>query len=194
MKIRGDAAHSPGASRSRRCSPRSRWHSSSGGDRSGTPPPANPAPAQPPSARFSPYDLAGAYRRSDGALYGRPEVALYGAGSGYNEGTVAFDLRGTVSGDVSLVLTGLDDERAERCNLQVLLNGAQVFNGADSFPNTPTTDNGEGGGDRYWGQMRVTIPASALRQGRNTLTLRNTTPWQGSLGIPYILISDLRLE
>ena len=70
----------------------------------------------------------------------------------------------------------------------------QVFDGADSFPNTPITDNGEGGGDRYWGQMRVTIPASALRQGRNTLTLRNTTPWQGSLGIPYILISDLRLE
>ena len=51
-------------------------------------------------------------------------------------------------------------------------------------------DNGEGGGARYWGTMPITIPASALHPGNNTLVLRNRTPGPG-LGLPYILLTDI---
>ncbi|HEY8599507.1 MAG TPA: hypothetical protein VIL85_13805, partial [Thermomicrobiales bacterium] len=93
-------------------------------------------------------------------------------------------------GRIALVLTGLDDERDARCRLQVTINGTTVFDGPAAFPNAPSTDNGEGGGARYWGTMPIAIPAGALRPGNNTLVLRNRTPGSG-LGIPYILITDV---
>lgn len=172
-----------------------------------TPPPrptATPAPprptatAPPPAAapgttalRVGAGELAGAYRRTDGTLYGRPEVALYGAGSGYNEASIGLRYTGDRAGQVVLLLVGLDDERGEHCGMQIILNGVVVFDGRTAFPNVPTSDNGVGGPDRYWGQMRVAVPASAFRVGNNTLTIRNTTPWQGALGIPYFLINEL---
>ena len=155
------------------------------------PPPATrPPEAVLPREPFSPYQLTGAYRRDDGVLYGLPVVALYGQGSGYNEGTAAFQLAGRPGGAVRLILTGLDDERNERCRLEVIINGRTIFDGATTFPNTPTTDNGVGGQARYWGQMAITVPADVLREGRNTITLRNRTPGSQP-GIPYILIHDL---
>lgn len=141
-------------------------------------------------ARISPVDLKGTYSRDDSTLYGRPEVALYGAGSGYEQGTVTFKLNGTPR-KLNLRLTGLDDERAEHCQFQVLVNDRVVFEGASSFPNTPGNDTGVGGSDRFWGQMSVAIPPEVLKVGNNTVILRNLTPWSGSLGIPYILINTL---
>lgn len=140
---------------------------------------------------FTPYSLVGAYKRDDGKLYGRPEVALYGAGSGYEQGEIRFQVNGQPRANVFLVITGLDDERRENCNLQVILNGKVVYNGPSAFPNVPTSDNGEGGSDRYWGQVKVAVPANAFKNGTNSLVLRNTTPWTGQLGIPYMLINDL---
>ncbi|HEX5504214.1 MAG TPA: protein kinase [Thermomicrobiales bacterium] len=162
------------------------------------PPPPAPTATTPPTGpaatlRFGAGDLAGAYRRTDGTLYGRPAAALYGAGSGYDTATVAFEVRGGTPGAAVLVLTGLDDERAAHTDLAVLVNGVPVYAGQSAFPNVPPTDNGVGGGDRYWGEMRIALPAGVLRPGRNTLTLRDTTPWQGALGIPYILIDAIVL-
>jgi len=132
--------------------------------------------------------------RDDGTLYGRPEVALYGAGSGYENGTVKFNVDGLPQGKVLLTLTGLDDERRENCILKVTLNGAVVYNGPSNFPNAPTSDNGEGGNDRYWGQFQISIPPNLFKSGSNTLVLSNTTPWSGQLGIPYILINQLQFS
>ncbi len=160
------------------------------------PPPAvatNPpltATAQPRGATFTPYQLQGAYRRDDGVLYGLPAVALYGQGSGYNEGTLMFQVAQLPDGAIQLVLTGLDDERAEHCRLQVIINGVAIFDDLNAFPNVPDGDNGVGGQSRYWQQMVVAVPEGVLREGRNTLTLRNRTPG-AKPGIPYILIHDL---
>lgn len=140
---------------------------------------------------FRPDRLEGAYRRTDGTLYGRPAVALYGAGSAHDQGTFRFNLDSIPSGTMTLVLTGLDDERREPCRVQVLINGTIVFDGENSFPNVPQGDIGLGGQSRYWATMRVEVPANALRAGENTLTLRNVVPWTGELGVPYVLISDL---
>ena len=139
---------------------------------------------------FDPAQLKGAYRRDDGKLYGLPNAVLYGAGTNYSQGSFAFRATSVPDGALQLVIIGLDDERAERCRLQVVLNGTTLFDAADTFPNTPVSDNGEGGKSRYWGTMTIAVPAGLLREGNNTLTLRNATPGPG-LGIPYILINDL---
>ncbi len=169
------------------------------------PPAATPVPPAPPAAAppgpgdgngggktgtFSPAQLQGAYRRDDGVLYGRPAAALYGDGTPYSQGMLTFVVGQVPDGRIALVLTGLDDERDARCRLQVTLNGAPVFDGPTTFPNAPADDNGEGGTARYWGTMHITIPASALHPGNNTLVLRNRTPGPG-LGLPYILLTDI---
>jgi serine/threonine-protein kinase len=158
------------------------------------PPTINPANSGLNANSFSPYSLSGAYKRDDGTLYGRPEVALYGAGSGYEQGTVNFKLESLPPAKVFLVLTGLDDERRENCNLKVTLNGTVIYNGPSGFPDVPTSDNGEGGPDRYWGQFEIGVPVNLFMAGTNSLVLSNTTPWTGQLGIPYILINQLKFS
>lgn len=139
---------------------------------------------------FSPDQLQGAYRRDDGTLYGLPATALYGDGSGYNQGTIVFTVQSLPGQRLVLVLTGLDDERNDHCLLQVVLNGVIVFDGQNTFRNTPSNDNGVGGPSRYWSQMTIALPPNTLREGSNTLTLRNRTPGTRP-GIPYILINNL---
>lgn len=144
---------------------------------------------------FRPTGLEGAYARDDGTLFGRPERALYGDGSGFSQGTFSFTVDRVPGGTLRLKLIGLDDERGAHCNFEVLVNDTSVFRGPNTFPNTPNTDNGVGGSDRYWGEMSLTFPANLLKAGPNRLTLRNTTPWNGSsLGIPYILINTASVE
>lgn len=155
------------------------------------PPTATPAPTGRLSVNaFGPYQLAGAYRRTDGRLFGRPAVALYGAGSGYNQGELTFTVEALPGETLTLLLTGLDDERPAQCTLAVLVNGAVILAGPTDFPNVPARDVGVGGADRYWGQMQLLIPAGLLRLGPNTLTLRNMTPGS-TLGVPYILINAI---
>jgi hypothetical protein len=138
---------------------------------------------------FNPAALDGAYRRDDGTLYGRPQVTLYGAGSGFNEGAMSFEVRGARARSVILLLVGLDDELPQKTRLQVLLNGRVVFDGPNDFPNVPNGDNGVGGAPRYWGRMEIPIPVDALQPGVNRLTLRNATPGS-TTGVPYMLISN----
>lgn len=140
---------------------------------------------------FVPYQIEGAYQRPDWRLYGRRVVALYGAGSGYDEGVWTFTVEAIPDTPLVLSFIGLDDERPEQATLQVRVNDVTAFAGPTSFPNVPADDNGEAAGDRYWARMNIPIPPGALRIGTNTLTLRNTAPWAGSLTSPYILINDL---
>lgn len=136
--------------------------------------------------------LGGAYRRTDGTLYGRPESAIYGSGSPYSEASTTFQWRGGgANAPIALLLTGLDDERVQQCDWEIVLNGVVIYRGPTRFPNVPSNDNGVGGPDRYWGRDRIQLPGEALRNGANTLTFRNLTPWQGFLGIPYILINEV---
>ena len=140
------------------------------------------------AATLNATQIAGAYRRDDGTLYGRPTVALYSVGTGYERGTIDFDVLTTPTIPLTLILTGLDDERAAQGTFIVAINDVIIFGGPTGFPNTPTTDHGVGGADRYWGQMQIAVPVGLLRTGSNTLTLENTTSG-GRLGVPYILIN-----
>jgi len=155
-----------------------------------TPVAANTGGGAPQAAAFDTTQLQGAYRRDDGKLYGLPAAALYGAGTSYSQGTFAFRASNVPRNGLQLVLIGLDDERQEHCRLQVVLNGTTIYDDADSFPNVPLTDNGEGGQARYWGRMTIVIPDGLIRNGDNTLILRNRAPG-ANLGIPYILINNI---
>lgn len=161
---------------------------------------AAPQTTQPPQTRpvnvnIAAGQLDGAYERDDKTLFGRTNRVLYGAGSGYSEGRITLNLDAPPPGAVTLRLTGLDDERqGVKCDFEIVVNDRQVFRGANGFPDTPRTDNGVGGGDRLWGGMSVEIPAGVLKAGRNTIVLRNNTPWSGQLGIPYVLINALSLN
>ena len=143
------------------------------------------------AATLNATQIAGAYRRDDGTLYGRPTVALYSVGTGYERGTIAFDVPTPPTIPLTLILTGLDDERAAQGTFTVAINDVIIFGGPTGFPNTPTTDHGVGGADRYWGKMEIAVPVGLLRIGSNTLTLENTTPG-GRLGVPYILINAVQ--
>lgn len=143
------------------------------------------------SATFGPKLLTGAYRRDDGTLYGRQNAALYSVGTGYETGSLTFTVAQTPTVPVSLVLTGLDDELRGKNRLVVTINGTTVFDAPDTFPNTPASDHGVGGEDRYWGEMAIPIPVGVLQVGENTLTLTNGAPG-GELGTPYILINAIQ--
>jgi len=150
-----------------------------------------PAPIIEYTATFGPDRLIGAYRRNDGTLYGRQNAALYSVGTGYETGTLTFTLVQAPTGPLTLILTGLDDEVSGTNRLIVTLNGTAIFAGPDTFPNTPMSDHGVGGSDRYWGDMELAIPADVLRAGENTLVLENAAPG-GKLGTPYILINSVQ--
>jgi len=164
-----------------------------------TPAPTSPPPplaSVPPvayTATFGAARLTGAYRRNDGTLYGRPATALYGTGTGYERGTLTFDVPALPTVPLVLLLTGIDDESAGQNGLVVAINGVIVFTGPNTLPNAPLTDHGVGGADRSWGLMAITIPVGTLAPGPNTLTLQNTTP-SPALGVPYILINAIAIE
>lgn len=150
--------------------------------------------ATPVSVAFDFSKLNGAYERNDSTLFGRTEKALYGAGSTFEKANITFTLDKVPTGQPVLKITGLDDELPAHCTFQVLVNGTSIFNGSDTFPTVPGGDTGEGGKDRYWGDMSIKVPASALKAGQNTIILSNLTPWTGALGVPYILINALSLQ
>ena len=154
-----------------------------------------PAPATAPvSVNFDYSSLEGAYERNDSTLFGRTEKALYGVGSQNDKATITFKLDKAPSGQPVLKITGIDDELAKQCAFQVMVNDTQVFNGPNTFPAAPKNDTGEGGKDRGWGTMTINVPASALKAGQNTITLRNLENWTGNLGVPYILINSVSLQ
>lgn len=137
---------------------------------------------------FSPLQLAGAFQRFDGQWSDRPSVALYGLGSGYNEGTLTFTLDAPPGGQLTLVIAGLDDESAAQCTVEITLNGGMIFGGTTGFPDAPATDDAPA----TWGRLRISVPAGLLHVGTNQLTLRNTSSGQ-RIGLPYVLIGDLAL-
>lgn len=150
------------------------------------------AAGQPISIKITPDQLDGAYERDDKTLFGRQTRALYGAGSGFNEGRVTVNLAAAPTKDLAMRIIGLDDERdPARCELEIIINGTSIYRKNNFFPNTPRNDNGVGGGDRYWGDMVVEVPASSLKAGNNTIIFRNNTAWTGSLGIPYMLLNNI---
>ncbi len=139
---------------------------------------------------FSPYLLQGAYQPSDVRSRDEAQVALYGAGSGYNVGILTFEATALPTGRTTLVLTGLDDERSGHSTIQILLNGRTLFSGTNTFDNRPASAATDPASSPPWSQMIVIVPAGTLQDGTNTLVIRNVSTG-AELAAPYILINNV---
>ena len=139
---------------------------------------------------FSPYLLQGAYQSSDGRRRENAQVALYGAGSSYNVGILTFEATDLPTGQITLVLTGIDDELETHSTIQVLLNGRTLYSGTSGFANRPATASSEPDGTIAWDQMRLIVPKGTLQSGTNTLVIRNVSTG-AEIAPPYILINNL---
>ncbi|HEY8598713.1 MAG TPA: hypothetical protein VIL85_09800, partial [Thermomicrobiales bacterium] len=139
---------------------------------------------------FSPYLLQGAFQSSDGRRRENAQVALYGAGSGYNVGILTFEATDLPTGQITLVLTGIDDELATHSTMQVLLNGRTLYSGTSGFANRPAAASSDPESGIAWDQMRLIVPKGTLQSGTNTLVIRNVSTG-AELAPPYILINNL---
>lgn len=159
-----------------------------GGAVAPTPPaivPANPA------ATFTAADWAGGFHRGDSVYYGRPWTAIYGAASDFPEATLRFRLSGAPTGPATLIVSGLDDELAGPNPMAIAVNGQVVFEGASPFQSWDGVGNGS---NAAWTDAEITIPAAALRAGRNEIAIANLSPGANFSAPPYILLGDATLS
>lgn len=113
------------------------------------------------------------------SMYGRPAVAVYGGQSA----TLTFDLNSVPAGGARLGITGLDDEYGP-VQIAVDINGEAGTTGQ-------LFQDWNGDWDKItWSSAEFDVPADALREGTNTVTLRNLQQDPGQ----YFLIDETRLE
>jgi serine/threonine-protein kinase len=123
-------------------------------------------------------DFEGAYRRPDGELYGLPAVHLYGQGSDEDTATAGFDADDGAEEYVVIVITGMDDERAEKVPIRVSLNGNTVWEGASPF------------GNEDWTDVAWVVEDLSWLSGDNTLAVTNLEG-SGEVGAPpWVLLTS----
>ena len=120
---------------------------------------------------FAYSDWVSGWRQDSSAFYGRPWTVVYGALSQYPEATLAFTLEGPVTGGAVLEVTGLDDEWAGNCEIQVFVNGTGVYQGPS--PWLSYSGNASDFSDAQWSTASLSIPAEMLRAGDNTIEIHN---------------------
>ncbi len=113
------------------------------------------------------------------SMYGRPAVAVYGG----ERATLTFRLDSVPAGGARLTFTGLDDEYGP-VQIAVDINGeagitGQLFRDWNGDWNAVT-----------WSSAEIDVPADALREGTNTVTLTNLQQDARQ----YFLINETRLE
>ncbi len=139
---------------------------------------------------IAPSDWQGAYADLDTDLYGRDCVAIYGQGSGYEQASLTFTLEGVPTADLTLTITGLDDEYAAANPFTVAVNGQTLrsASGDVTFPNWDASTPPQ------FAQLTATLPAVAFVDGENTITITNGAP-DGVVGEgPYLLLGEGTLE
>ncbi|MBA3336318.1 MAG: protein kinase, partial [Chloroflexia bacterium] len=139
------------------------------------------------SLAFAAADWTGGHYQSEG--YGLPWTAIYGQSSGMSSASISFDLDSAPQRDVSLILTGLDDESSGSVPIRIEINGSEVFAGASPFPSWNGVE-----GSYPWAQASSSIPAQVFRAGTNTITVTNLAT-SGQFGFPpYLLLNEVRVD
>jgi hypothetical protein len=86
--------------------------------------------------------------------------------------SVRIDRSGSIDGQATLRLVGLDSEEASKNPIRVVLNGTVIYEGPNPLPND-TCCNGEGQGN--WGVASFRF-SSGLLERDNDITITNLDP------------------
>lgn len=138
-------------------------------------------------------------KQADGSLKSgeqgiqRTKGVLFGADTSYNRMTARFRPDKLPKGNVTLVLSGLDDHFVPVNQLKVTFNDREW-----KLPGTFNNNDVSGTKNpRYlvgWKELRATIPAEWWRDGENTLAIENTTSVLTSDHWNYAFIDLMRFE
>ena len=109
----------------------------------------------------------------------RYAVWAYGLGTAYHELSTAFRLSESPAGPAELVVDA--QGHTPEVQIEVLVNGRQVYRGPCGFA------------AQGWGIRRFAVPAGLLREGRNTVTLRNVTN-SVAMAADWIMFSSVALD
>ena len=164
----------------------------SGGGSGGSPSPsASSAPSgSGQGVTFDGTALQGGYTKLDQRFYGNQAAALYGAGSGYETGTLTFDYsNASSSARTTVSLLGLDDELAVSEPISVTLNGTEIYNGESTF----TTWNPNATG-LQWSHLDLTADAGLLRASGNTLVITDLAANGAINRPPWVMITGITIS
>ncbi|MBQ6470688.1 MAG: DUF4838 domain-containing protein [Victivallales bacterium] len=92
------------------------------------------------------------------------------ASSGRGRIAASLVLENPIQGKALLTIAGWDDEKPGKTTFRVLVNGTEIFSGANAFPETADPRQSKPG------YMYFPIAAGLLKRGENQLALENTTP------------------
>ena len=155
-----------------------------------TPVPPTPTPVPPTPTRtlsratVEPGAFAGACR-ADGplkALVPFDVALLFGGKSECPRASATFDLPTKPGADAVLALSGAAS-RTSLPDVEVLLNGKTIFRGRSPFAD-----------DRSLGEVRWKLPDDVLRQGRNTIEVRNLEKNGLQLRAPWVGLASVTVE
>lgn len=132
---------------------------------------------------FAASDWNGAYYQATGNL--QPWSALYAQSTGYGDGTLQFAVAGEPAAEsFTLTLEGMTSENWTDLPIAVRINGQEVYTGTSPFAMWNGID-----GQQPWTDVRLDLPASALQQGENTITVVNLVDQGGFSVPPYVLLA-----
>lgn len=123
----------------------------------------------------------GGFRTADGNYRGQSATLIYGSRTQYAAATARFEMPPNAA-EPQLRLTGLDSEDRSKTQIEMLINDRPFFRGPSPFVNdVPASPIAP------WSEQSVPIPGGFLREGQNTLTIRNRAE-SNNLGPPFVAI------
>jgi len=127
----------------------------------------------------------GGYRNANGAPYrGQSATWVYGARTPYSTMTATFELP-TTPREAQVRIVGLDSEGPQRTNVEMLIDDRPVFRGPAPFP-----DDVPSRPQAPWAERTLELPAGYLREGPNTITIRNLED-TANMGPPFLAVHQV---
>jgi serine/threonine-protein kinase len=129
-------------------------------------------------------DWQGGYRRASGQPYGgRTATWIYGTSTEYSAMRALFTIAGAPAGTVTLTIEGMDSEGRTRTPIQILVNGAEIYNGPNPLP-----DDDQPLETGTWASQSWSFDASLLRTGVNEISVSNLA--EGAFSRPPFFMLD----
>lgn len=132
-------------------------------------------------------DFTGALGLSDSVpIQGAPAgtAAFFSQQTAFSSGTAHFAINSVDAVPQMVIeMTGFDDPRETKAPMQIVLNGAVVWQGPSPFPNA------------NWGTYGLLLrDISMVKVGENVITISNTSPQGGLAQPPWFLIQSVTIH